>query len=289
MRVITQANDIETYINGLKRGVSADPSCWQDWYAMTIRAKEDGDRLYQDKVATISEKLLSPFDGAILCFESEILIVLQKRGRFSFSEFTTALKDYMAPDVPRIELHPASLGINPTYLAEFLGAHHMENVVQQIKSHGAYPKLKELLPHLEEIFTGWRSALQTREGREQPKIMIVEDDPVTRFTVVQSLKGYETIVATSAAEAIERHVMYAPDIIFLDIGLPDWDGLQLIDCIREYDPHCVIVMFSSDSVLDNRLKAFSSGADGFMPKPFNKPIFENYVATWSQREKRANQ
>ncbi|MBV8549167.1 MAG: response regulator [Alphaproteobacteria bacterium] len=286
MRVITQPKDIEVYIKGLEHGVSADPASWQDWYALTVRAKEEGAHLHQDKVASISEKLLSNLDGAILCFDTEILIVVQKRGRFSFSEFTVALRDYMAPDVPRIELHPASLGTNPQYLTNVLGTHNVQGAFENLKNHDAYVKLKELLPHIEQLFSEWQAVVATRQGRTQPKILIVEDDIVTRFTVVQSLKSYETVVASTAAEAVERHIMYAPDIIFLDIGLPDWSGLQLIDCMREYDPHCCIIMFSADSVLDSRLKAFSSGADGFMPKPFNKPVFESYVADWVQKSRR---
>ena len=86
--------------------------------------------------------------------------------------------------------------------------------------------------------------------------------------------------ASSAAEAIEKHLLLVPDIVFLDIGLPDADGFMVLNHIHHYDPDCMVVMFSGDSFLDNRVRALSAGAGGFLPKPFNRDSFVHYIEDW---------
>ena len=82
-------------------------------------------------------------------------------------------------------------------------------------------------------------------------------------------------MAQNVAEAVRKHILFTPDIVFLDIDLPDFDGYTFLEHIRRYDAICRVIMFSSSGRLANRLKAFAAGADGFIPKPFRRHIFDN--------------
>lgn len=102
-------------------------------------------------------------------------------------------------------------------------------------------------------------------------IMIVEDDPVIReeLTFLLENENYQVLTVLDF-EAIPEHVRSAcPDLVLLDLGLPERDGLSLCTAIREIAP--IIVVTSRTSASDE-LRALNSGSDDYVTKPYNIPV-----------------
>lgn len=128
---------------------------------------------------------------------------------------------------------------------------------------------------LRDIFT---EAKKRRRGRSPAHVLLVEDDPLTRHIVSHSLKeNYAMISACDAHEAVADYLLHAPDVVFLDIGLPDVNGFSVLDQLMTVDPDAFIVMFSSSSYPENVEKALNAGAKGFIAKPFKKEALQNYI------------
>ena len=128
---------------------------------------------------------------------------------------------------------------------------------------------------LEPSFT---RALAERNARSPLRVMIVEDDIMTRKLVSSQLKAEHVIItAVNASEALRNYMIYAPDIVFLDINLPMFSGLDILPRIRNIDPQANVVMFSGNATLDNICLALNRGARGFLPKPFRKDRLMHYM------------
>ena len=124
----------------------------------------------------------------------------------------------------------------------------------------------------------FEEAKHVRMARMPLHVMIVEDDALTRRMVASAFKeNYALINATNAQEAIENYLTHAPDIVFLDIGLPDTSGFDVLHRIMASDPNAYVVMFSGNGYLDNVATALSEGASGFVSKPFKKEKMQRYI------------
>lgn len=124
----------------------------------------------------------------------------------------------------------------------------------------------------------FKEAKQLRSARMPLHVMIVEDDALTRRMVASAFKeNYALINASNAQEAIENYLTHAPDIVFLDIGLPDTSGFEVLHRIMASDPNAYVVMFSGNAYLDNVASALSGGASGFVSKPFRKEKMQRYI------------
>ena len=101
------------------------------------------------------------------------------------------------------------------------------------------------------------------------RILVVDDEPQILRFLRTSLKanGYEVIEAATGAEAIRRASAEAPDIIVLDLGLPDMDGKEVIRAIRE-GSQTPIVVLSVRSREVEKIEALDLGADDYVTKPF---------------------
>lgn len=120
--------------------------------------------------------------------------------------------------------------------------------------------------------------VQCRIGLDQAKVLLVEDDPVTRWMVRNALK-HECDLATVSEghKAFEMYASYQPDIVFLDINLPDANGYDVLEWIIHNDPGAAVVMFSSNDNLDNIASSMDQGARGFIAKPFLKEQLLHYI------------
>lgn len=110
------------------------------------------------------------------------------------------------------------------------------------------------------------------------KALLVEDDPVTRWMVRSSLKEEcHLATASSASAAYAIYSSFRPDIVFLDIGLPDKSGHDVLEWILRNDPGAQIVMFSSEDSLETMTHALELGAIGFIAKPFRRENLLHYL------------
>ena len=104
------------------------------------------------------------------------------------------------------------------------------------------------------------------------KIMLVDDAAFMRMMLKKSLtqSGYSNFVeAQDGAEAVVKYQEEKPDMVIMDITMPNMDGLQALKKIRENDPEAKIVMCTAMGQESMVVDAIKSGAKDFIVKPFN--------------------
>lgn len=102
------------------------------------------------------------------------------------------------------------------------------------------------------------------------KVLVVEDDGMIRNLMMTTLKmnGYSYLLASNGKEAIMEASCHNPDVVFLDLGLPDMDGMAVIQMIRSWS-NVPIVVVSARSEDDDKIQALDAGADDYLTKPFS--------------------
>ena len=101
-------------------------------------------------------------------------------------------------------------------------------------------------------------------------ILVVEDDTPVRNLITTTLKmhDYKYLTAKDGASAIMEASSYNPDVILLDLGLPDVDGIEVIKKIRTWSNSPIIVI-SARSEDSDKIEALDCGADDYLTKPFS--------------------
>lgn len=118
------------------------------------------------------------------------------------------------------------------------------------------------------------------------KIMVVDDEKgvVTVMKNYFEMSGYQVITAYSGQEALKK-MSCLPDIVLLDINMPDMDGLTVCQSIREYIT-CPILFLTARSETADKIKGFSAGADDYIVKPFDLDELGARMAAHLRRENR---
>ena len=103
-----------------------------------------------------------------------------------------------------------------------------------------------------------------------PLILIVEDDAPIRNLITTTLKAheYKYLTAQNGETAIMQASSHNPDIVLLDLGLPDIDGVEVIKKIRTWSEMPIIVI-SARSEDNDKIEALDAGADDYLTKPFS--------------------
>ena len=104
----------------------------------------------------------------------------------------------------------------------------------------------------------------------KPFILVVEDDAPVRNLITTTLKAhdYKFITAQNGNNAIMEASSHNPDIVLLDLGLPDMDGVEVIERIRTWSEMPIIVI-SARSEDKDKIDALDAGADDYLTKPFS--------------------
>lgn len=102
------------------------------------------------------------------------------------------------------------------------------------------------------------------------KVLVVEDDAPVRhlITVSLSAEDYNVLASNTAAEAVQLAATQNPDMILLDLGLPDGDGVEVIGKVRSWTETPIIVISARDKDTD-KIEALDAGADDYLTKPFS--------------------
>ena len=116
-----------------------------------------------------------------------------------------------------------------------------------------------------------------RENKEMKRVLVVEDneDNLLLFRFMLEETGYEVIEARDGAEGVALALQEKPDLIVMDIQLPDIDGLEATKRIRasEADSDIPIIALTSFAMAGDREKALAAGCNGYITKPINPETF----------------
>lgn len=102
------------------------------------------------------------------------------------------------------------------------------------------------------------------------RILIIDDEPQIRRLLRVSLTahGYDVDECQTGQEGINRTAVFKPDLILLDLGLPDIDGKVVVDAIREWSKVPIIILTARDQE-NEKIAALDAGADDYITKPFS--------------------
>ena len=103
----------------------------------------------------------------------------------------------------------------------------------------------------------------------KPRVLIIEDEKPIRGFLSATLagEGHEVVEAETGREGLAQATMWAPEIVILDLGLPDVDGLDVIRGLRKWS-HAPIVILSARGQERDKVAALDAGADDYLTKPF---------------------
>lgn len=103
------------------------------------------------------------------------------------------------------------------------------------------------------------------------KVLLIDDDPVILWMVRHALKHEcELVCASSAEEGFRTYRNFKPDVVLLDINMPDKSGHEVLQGLMTEDPRACVIMLSGHNGMDNLVNALQKGACAFIPKPFSK-------------------
>ena len=124
----------------------------------------------------------------------------------------------------------------------------------------------------------------------KPLILVVEDDRSVNNLITTILKthDYRYLTALNGAEAVLEASSHNPDIVLLDLGLPDTDGVDIIKKIRTWSNMPIIVISARNEDKD-KIEALDAGADDYVTKPFSVDGAASPSAGYHQRRLSASQ
>jgi two-component system, OmpR family, KDP operon response regulator KdpE len=104
------------------------------------------------------------------------------------------------------------------------------------------------------------------------QVLIIEDEPAIRgvLRVLLEAEGYRCIEADGAMRAEIEARSHKPDLLLVDLGLPDGDGLTVIRRVRDWSPVPIVVL-SARTMEEQKVAALDAGADDYVTKPFSAP------------------
>jgi len=115
--------------------------------------------------------------------------------------------------------------------------------------------------------------LGLKKKASKPKILIVDDerDIVRTFQDRLEMDGYPIIIAENGKEGLEKVIKEKPDIILLDVIMPDMDGFEMLEALRKYPEgeECSVIMLTVRSQKEDVARAEACGVEGYLVKPFD--------------------
>lgn len=236
-------------------------------------------------VVNIIRDLLKEDDGSVfLCPDGDIAILFQGKALPILNKLgthiqTLMLDDFM-PEKHSSLCHVWDLGVHWDEFSEICCA---KKAIADAADEAAMETSEPLPatntpPNISWDVAQFSAMQKKRDNRHELHVLVVEDDRFTRRLINNTLRNHaQTIEAETAMEAIESYQMHAPDMVFLDIDLPDYSGHFVLQTLIKNDPDAFVVMLSGNSFKENILAAFEDGAQGFITKPFTKEKMHHYL------------
>ncbi len=120
------------------------------------------------------------------------------------------------------------------------------------------------------------------------RVLIVDDSTFTRNIHKQIITsvGYQTLEAANGAEAIETFEKEKPDLVIIDLLMPDMDGMDAVSKILEKDADAKVIVCSTDKQKYRKEQASELGVQGFLTKPVNAEKFRETVQDLFENSRR---
>lgn len=280
--MIVIANKTETkLLRNLRRGVRETPT-QKCFYLKFSQAETPQKELFETFLRLLDELPNSYMANVYICHDKDIFIMMQGFMQRHFHEFVKKLSEAMESpqildlvEIFELATHWSKLEAICTYKIEAIDKERQKEEEAKIREQAEQATL-EILSQLDMGLI--KNLPARREKRREPHIIVVDDDQVSR-TLVRNVLGGEFHVecAKDGHEALKLYLQTAPDMCFLDIGLPDISGHDLLEIFSQIDPEHYIIMFSGRKDKENMMRALHLGAQGFVGKPFSRDKLLHYI------------
>ncbi len=113
--------------------------------------------------------------------------------------------------------------------------------------------------------------VERKTSQDQPLVLVVDDEEsiCESLSSVLQDENFQTIIANNGQDALEKVKSFSPDMVFLDIWMPGWDGIETLEKIKQVAPQTQVVMISGHASISNALDAIKRGAIDLIEKPLN--------------------
>ncbi|MFH1258865.1 MAG: response regulator [Elusimicrobiota bacterium] len=122
------------------------------------------------------------------------------------------------------------------------------------------------------------------------KILLVDDgvDTLELLDSFLTTQGHTVVTATNGEEALKKAMREMPDLMLLDVCLPDIDGLAVLKKIKEVDPDLPVVMITAYRDAEKVVESFRLGAVDCLLKPFNFDYVTSHILSWKRGANSSN-
>ncbi len=224
----------------------------KEWILVDVRLTEQCNKDFSITMA--ADTLRDVFKGKegkiYICNDHEILMLVHWGKDYALSEISRQVERQLPEGSCTVQVHePSSEGL---------------------------VKLEMLISYKKP--TAAPSFADIRGTRRSNIILVADDDMYMRVLVKKGIDTLATVYEVSdGKDIIAAYEKYAPDILFLDIHMPNMEGTVALQNILARDPKAYIIMLSADSSLENVAFTTQHGAKGFLTKPFTKDKLMDYI------------
>ncbi len=121
------------------------------------------------------------------------------------------------------------------------------------------------------------------------KLLLIEDNPAMQTTLQRSFerRGITVVPCADGARALDRWRASVPDVVLLDLSLPGLDGLQVLTLARAEGLRTPVLILTARGTVGDRILGLNSGADDYLPKPFDLDELEARIRALARRSETA--
>ncbi|WP_348754308.1 response regulator transcription factor [uncultured Aquincola sp.] len=121
------------------------------------------------------------------------------------------------------------------------------------------------------------------------KLLLIEDNPTMQTTLQRSFqrRGFQVVVCGEGSRALDRWAASVPDVVLLDLSLPDLDGLDVLAQARQRGYTTPVLILTARSTVGDRVLGLNTGADDYLAKPFDLDELEARVQALARRAGKA--
>ena len=112
---------------------------------------------------------------------------------------------------------------------------------------------------------------EVRADSREARLLVVDDEPTILELLSGSLRfaGFDVVTATSGADALRAAAATRPDLVLLDVMMPDGDGFEVVRQMRACGPHCPVIFLTARTAVGERVNGLTLGGDDYITKPFS--------------------